>query len=149
MDTMDLFSSPESDSDAAAAGSAVGMHGLIGADEDFFATQGSKDLCVALLRQAACDLSHGLDTPEGRETVAWLNGADSPIPYETCLTVLGVEEWESAIRDKLLEAPRVAMHSLTSFLQTTVWVQKTSASSVLADEAQVIASYRSTSRPRG
>jgi hypothetical protein len=114
--------------------------------EDFFATQGCRDLCVALLTQAARDLAHGRDDPEAQATLAWMHGAESPVSFEMCLAVLGLEDSEEAVRKAMLADPHALAKSLAGVLQSGTWGQKSSVASVLEEEAQVISSYRTTMR---
>lgn len=117
--------------------------------EDFFATQGYRELCVALLREAARDIARahdGHNDEEFQATLSWLNGAKSPIPFRVCLEALGIDDYEDSIRRAILENPRQAQRGLSSFVETATWGQKSSVVAALADEAAVLASYRPAMR---
>lgn len=146
MGTFDIFS--ETAETAKSSAIPADPPGLL-PGEDFFATQGYRELCVALLKEAARDLAEGPDQPDAQETTEWLNGADSPIPFAMCLAALGIDEWEDAVREAIISRPRDVTRSLTSFFQTSTWGQKISVAASLAEDAAVMASYRQNSRSRG
>lgn len=114
--------------------------------DHFIEGGGYKQLCVAMMKEAAQSIARNRQSEEAQESIEWLNGHESAVPFNLCLAVLGLEGQESRMRAFILDNPRQAAVILASAQE-----QPNSAGPrhPLADveaEAEVMTSYRRAAR---
>lgn len=110
---------------------------------------GYKQLCMAMLKEAAQSLSSEKGGAARQANLDWLNGADAVVPFSLCMAAMGLDEHADRIRELIVNDPAAAMKHIVSAQMMDGYASRLNVLATLEDDAAVMNSYRRAARHAG
>lgn len=107
---------------------------------------GYKQLCMAMLREAAQSMGSRSDAGAKQSNLDWLNGADAVIPYSLCMAAMGLDEHAEVIRELIINSPEKAFKYIVSAQSMVGFDSRLNVLATLDEDSEGSSSYRRGAR---